>query len=410
MDDSGAVAPTNVTRISESFSGDSLLGWIHLSAFCVMLHPLVACLLSIILIFRAALASNQCAEGSWSQSSENEPFLKVRAARKSLAGKKQKQGDSTWLRSACSVQTIMHSCYAHGDFQRAQELEFRHWKAKNSQCQRYTSGRFLEVLRGRKILLYGDSVMMQFWQTLVCAAEEDSSIQSNMRVSVDWFKHNSSSQLYYNEITCPLGAEHCHLHGGDAYFSSLNVTISFRLFGYYEKVVENRVVLHNTYVPGLLDKLTLRNGLGARDVVVLNWGLHAHTEHDYVRRLQALRSDAAYIKFGKLLFLETFPQHFLHGYFDFVERSDEIDKRCHSQGSNTTNDWKNKAANLVLGGAVEILRVAKELKSQHDAHLGANSKLIKMHVADCTHWCFPNGVFSYAATVLLNALLTQQEN
>ena len=366
---------------------------------------LVICLL---LVLQASTpASDQCAEGVWSQPSEGQP-LKVRAARTSLVGK-QKQRESlveSWLRSACSVQTVMHSCYAHGDFRRAQELENRHWVAKRPQCMPYTSGRLLEALRGRKLLLYGDSVMMQLWQTLVCAAEEDATIQSEMRVSVGWFRHNSSSQMYYNDRTCPLGAEHCHLHGGDAYFSSLNVNVSFRLFGYYDRVVEDRVVLHNTYAPGLLDKLTLSNGLGARDIVVLNWGLHAHNEHDYVRRLQALRSDAAHIKFSKLFFLQTFPQHFLYGYFDFVERSDEIDKMCHPQGSNTTTDWKNQAADLALGGAVEILRVAKELKSQHDGHLEANSKLIKMHVADCTHWCFPNGVFSYAATVLLNALLS----
>lgn len=212
---------------------------------------LVTCLL---LVLQASTsASDQCAEGVWSQPSEGQP-LKVRAARTSLVGK-QKQRESlveSWLRSACSVQTVMHSCYAHGDFRRAQELENRHWVAKRPQCMPYTSGRLLE--------------------------------------------------------------------------------------------------------------------------------------------------------FSKLFFLQTFPQHFFNGYFDFVERSDEIDKRCHPQGSNTTTDWKNQAADLALGGAVEILRVAKELKSQHDGHLEANSKLIKMHVADCTHRCFPNGVFSYAATVLLNAL------
>jgi len=329
----------------------------------------------------------------------------MKVSRVSLTGKPPKTPE--WRTSACKVQTVMHSCYAHGDTARAKDLESRRFVPHNRKCLDFNPELLLERIKGRSLLLYGDSVMMQLWQSLVCAC---GSLDLSVSVSVDWYRHNSSSQMYYSSAVCPYGAEHCHLHGGSAFFPKFNSSISFRLFGWYEKLVENHAPLHNTYQIGLLSKLVKRNNLRLNDFLVINWGLHAHDRADYRQRLLAFRQDLRKVPNSnprQIFFMETWPQHFAKGYYDFIERTDAIDLKCHPLPKDSDkDDWKNYVAREVLSNVSNliIIPVAKVLRSQHDAHIQATSKLVKFAAADCTHWCLPSGVFNYASMMLMNTI------
>ena len=356
--------------------------------------------------------------GEWEDDKSQHHNLRVQAvARTSLAVVKEKERKKIlddWHREACVAETAMHSCYARGDEKRAAMLEGRRWRPKSSACRSFRPADFLLHMQGRKLLLYGDSVTMQVWQALVCAT----SSVADAVVDIDWFRHNASTQLYYNDQTCPFGAEHCHLHGGTAHFRGFNVSLTYKLFGFYERIANprNSAPLYNAYVPGLLAEIATTNSLGQGDVLVTNFGLHAHRRGEYRERLTNLAKDhreraAVGGGFPRVFFLETFPQHFFgpSGYYDLVEREDAVDMICHklpeaNRSTSRALDWKNTMAREILaGGGPEVIPVAEALRSQWDAHVQL-SKVVNMAQADCTHWCSPSGVFTFVLTMLYNAV------
>jgi hypothetical protein len=368
-----------------------------------------------LLVLIAPAASSSCGEGGHWTEAETTP--RVKASRISLAvpkGNQVKEREKQWLESACPVQTVMHSCHAHGDIDRAKSLERRTWvPVDKTTCAPFSADDFMRALQDRRLLFYGDSVMMQLFTAVVCSSSTPFS------ADVDWYKHGSSSQTYYNDRTCPYGEKHCHLHGASAYFKSYNLTVEFRLFGWYEGLVETgtRFRLLNAYQKGLFSRLIEKHSLDRDDVLVINWGLHAHSKTDYASRLGDFRKDLDALGDQRgpreILFMETWPQHFFgdgsgSGLYH-VDQRDEGDGRCFpiKNSSLEEADWKNTYARSALEGQtrVKLIRVAAALRSQHDAHIQASSKLVKMAQADCTHWCFPSGVFSMVLTVLQNELL-----
>jgi hypothetical protein len=57
-----------------------------------------------------------------------------------------------------------------------------------------------------------------------------------------------------------------------------------------------------------------------------------------------------------------------------------------------------------IQSAIPILRIADALRSQYDAHIDGDSKMLAFNNADCTHWCIPGSIFPYMLTVMFNHL------
>lgn len=96
-----------------------------------------------------------------------------------------------------------------------------------------------------------------------------------------------------------------------------------------------------------------------------------------------------------IYFLENFPQHFPteNGYFN----GDLISPICRevSEHSDHQNDWRSRTIDTVLLPVkIPVIRLTKKLLSQWDAHVEK----------DCTHFCYPSGIFTYILDIIFTSL------
>ena len=75
----------------------------------------------------------------------------------------------SWRKHACPAEVIQHSCHFHGNNDRLDELENRHWVTKDPKCPEFWPLEFLLAFRNKRIVFYGDSVMLQLWVYIVCS-------------------------------------------------------------------------------------------------------------------------------------------------------------------------------------------------------------------------------------------------
>ena len=74
-----------------------------------------------------------------------------------------------WRKNACPAEVIQHSCHFHGNNDRLDELENRHWVSNDPNCPEFWPLEFLLAFRNKRIVFYGDSVMLQLWTYIVCS-------------------------------------------------------------------------------------------------------------------------------------------------------------------------------------------------------------------------------------------------
>eukprot|EP01034_Spumella_vulgaris_P024634 gene24634-31002_t len=110
-------------------------------------------------------------------------------------------------------------------------------------------------------------------------------------------------------------------------------------------------------------------------------------------------------------FLESFPQHFHsslrgNGYYNKATANSKCDPVPNLTLAHD-NDWRNRVVENVTHtyfnqtGIVQI-KIADSLYTQWDAHMD-DSEVCPTCV-DCTHWCFPGGVFPYIQRVVYNVI------
>jgi hypothetical protein len=101
----------------------------------------------------------------------------------------------------------------------------------------------------------------------------------------------------------------------------------------------------------------------------------------------------------KVYFIQTFFQHFSNSENGYYNGSSNACASFVDDDVAAEKDWRNRIADLLLIPAkIPIIRISSGLKSQWDAHMGHG---------DCTHYCYPSGVFTYIMDVLYNSLLVQ---
>ena len=79
-----------------------------------------------------------------------------------------------WFEASCPTQSFVYSCYYHNKKAKSvlSSLDHRRWDTPNAACLRFYPYDFIQSLSGRRLVLYGDSVMGQIWQSLVCSLNQ----------------------------------------------------------------------------------------------------------------------------------------------------------------------------------------------------------------------------------------------
>ncbi len=331
-----------------------------------------------------------------------------------------------YLREACPAQQAGYSCYYTQPDKREhwEMLERRQYIPHNtSTCHPFTPHKFLHLLKNRRLLLLGDSVMGQTWESLVCALYNLPGLTTHLFTYFSQHPNNAHNPLL---VPVPidfskLGQQnplHGHILAGYLAVRELNITIAY---------TNN----HTMDIVGLY-RLT------EHDVVIINMGLH-YNERDHTlyetKALPILRQEienlygiqredqtsnytttantnttATMIKPPILLVTETTPQHYQtdNGYYpddDQIRKAGCGIRRNQPIYDSTINirrdDWRNIALHkefdlLVKANILSFIPINRPLQSQYDAHAGGRE--------DCTHWCYPSGIQKYIHLMYYNAI------
>jgi len=331
---------------------------------------------------------DHCDKGEWVDSSALSYAEYVNLARVSLVDNKPE----VWLHDACRAQLVQHSCYAHGNTERAKAIENRNWKPLDeSLCNPFSPLSFLHAMNGGKMVIVGNSILMQLWVAFVCEMHQLNGVLEE----ADWFQHHVG---HYNAVTCPFGAIHCHIHGGRLKFQSgeslsflrTNIDLSFD--------IKNVIATHN---------------LGKGDILLFGLGFSIPDLTQFENFVKKLRVDTDELPLEsspRIFLLEALPQHFKTPTGDGKYNIQTLNKAvCHPIQSDGMEWYENNKeysiaqATFANSTRVSLIKAAQPLVSQWDAHV-ETSKITSYDVVDCTHWCYPSGVFKFLHKVIYNAI------
>jgi len=261
-----------------------------------------------------------------------------------------------------------------------------------SNCQTFNPDAALSFFKNKKLVLIGDSILTQVWESLVCEFYES---YKNVKFILEPDKGYKGGYK--------IGTK-------SAIFLDYNFTIINSRFDWYYKA-RSALAFLKPYCDSGAD-------------VVLNFGIHYNEylgkppqqpdRDDYLSALWELSNDIKSIGDAckwRLWFAESTPQHFegdnYNGYFN-AKRG----KKCREENTSLDGDWRNALLrNRSVSRLPDSLQLISfpELYSQWDAHLEldihTNDRNTSIDFADCTHWCNPSGALQYMQMVILNNLL-----
>lgn len=353
-------------------------------AASIALCALLTCTLRIILLLAGllgAVSARRCSTGVWQDSEVAEPSYSIHFATANSSD------PELWRRQACANQYTGQSCFWKGDRQRAERLLRRRWRPDSADCLEFWPHAWLELMRNKRVLFVGDSLMMQVAHSLVCSLDLTTKTIFNPR----W-----EFAKWMSRKICPWEHDHCNSKGGNYFFPLANSTISVVFAGRYTQI--------NFF--GTLSKYMITKD----DLVVISFGAHYRDKESFVEDITNMRKeivDSGRRDVPHILYTQALPQHFnsINGYYD-----PSIVSNVCTQFANISqvyeHDWRNRLVEDILEQQSKIILVrhVSELYSQWDAHveLMPNGGF---DFADCSHWCFPGEVFRYIHRILFNSII-----
>jgi hypothetical protein len=185
--------------------------------------------------------------------------------------------------------------------------------------------------------------------------------------------------------------------------------------------------------------------------IIANLGVHYNDYKPLFTSLLEFQEDVRNLNGTAVrwLWLESFPQHFSGGYYNYTADTVMFDPQ-HSKRTRGlwctpvtngrlyhTENWRNRAVDMVLQDFVKeqrVIRIATALYGQWDAHVdygdslrvrpapagtagttgtadGSDGTDAHVHVhKDCTHYCLGSGVFRFVIDEVAHALIGQLDS
>eukprot|EP00667_Euglena_gracilis_P013117 EG_transcript_13517 len=285
-----------------------------------------------------------------------------------------------WKHQTCPLEVTSFSCYWH-NFTRGWELEHRPIPGAH---RPFLLAAFESLIRCRDLLLIGDSLIGQFYQTLACLLR-----RPDTQFTRGW-------QKLFHDGLCPFGEEHCRLMNGCTEFPHLSARICF------------------SQDAGLEVKLS-RYGLRRGSVVVANAAYHHYDQGPFAQVIDRFAEDYAQLPNltrPVLVWAEAPPQHFPEHPSGYYQGRHLQFTRCApvDKDSGYAHDWRNRIAERRMTAAgIPILRLwnlTQPLWDYHVVHSGRTDPTAKP--VDCTHYCLPGApvLWAVALTDLLETLIT----
>jgi hypothetical protein len=272
----------------------------------------------------------------------------------------------------------------------------------------------------------GDSTVVSTFASFVCHLGIGQSTQHDLKWMLpgDRIVHSINGQG-----ECP-GSADCYLLQGRSHIEAYNLTVLYQqMNGYGRKA---RTALRET-----AERFP-------SSVIIANLGVHYNDYKPLFTSLLEFQEDVRNLNGTAVrwLWLESFPQHFSGGYYNYTADTVMFDPQ-HSKKTRGlwctpvtngriyhTENWRNRAVDMVLQDFVKVqrvIRIATALYGQWDAHVDYGDSLrvrpapaadtgnagrsdgtdarVRVH-KDCSHYCLGSGVFRFVIDEVVHSLLT----
>lgn len=329
---------------------------------------------------------SNCREGKWI---EHELYPPYHEAQVYVGFGANSSAYDEWFQTACPIECTRFSSYFRGvPLDHIKELERRFWAPTSTSCIDWSPRRFLKSVKGKSVLLIGDSLMLQVYSSLICETINLSPYEEY----IEWHDKTGCHTEYYKQ--------HCTIEWpGQSIFTfpTLNTKFIFK-----------RMDQPNWYY--IYRDISSRK-LTSNDMVVINTGSH----HDYNGIeyyqfvLTEMVAEARKIpSLPSLYFMHTLPTHF-NSSTGYYEKFRSNEKSCVPYSNITyarERDWRNRVADSVFAGSnFTVIPVSDGLYSQWDAHIG-RPHYTDYWIADCSHYSSPSGIFRYVLQMMINQMIT----
>ena len=293
-----------------------------------------------------------------------------------------------WEILACPAEMALFSCYLNTYLEGA-NAEISRWQSSSCILDSFRPVSFLELLRNKRLMFCGDSLQMQFFQSIICSVHGTGIQEYNL----SWI---NISHIY--------GPNLFHLDRdivNSVYYPAYNATILLYIPPVHEHHYETNFLLQ--YIE--LGQLTLN------DVLVVNFGVGLKNIESAVLSLAKQHSELESTNRPWLIWREVSIQHFQNtnksvplGYYNGSNNNlpclTRIDRnRAYEE------DYRNRfAERVMLQHNITILRTSTALYDAMNMHSTKQWQVGSSRFYDCTHYCMPSGVFYHWRDLLFNAL------
>ena len=294
---------------------------------------------------------------------------------------------SFWRNLACPAEMRMYSCYLRS-YSAGRDAENSQWHSTSCRLDSFHPVSFLEHLRNRRLLFSGDSLQMQFFQTIVCSL------------------HDTGLEMVYNLSWADIS----HIFGPDMFHLDCNVVHSVYYPAYNATVLLYIPNSQHHYDSNFLSQYIELGSLSFNDVVIVNFGVAWDSIESAVLSLAKQHSELESTNRPWLIWREVSIQHFQNtnksvplGYYNGSNNNlpclTRIDRnRAYEE------DYRNRfAERVMLQHNITILRTSTALYDAMNMHCMKQWRVGGAVVYDCTHYCMPSGVFYHWRDLLFNA-------
>lgn len=299
---------------------------------------------------------------------------------------------------ACPAEMAIFTCYRHDKAElhgKGFEAENKKYKMDYCDLQSFTPTLFLNLVRGRKLVICCDSVQMQFFTNLVCSLHSTTTAVYDLH----WALLHQ-----FGSTDCPSdrNGKNCHLLHSRVYYPEFD----FEIFLAVTHMEANSHV-HGTSGFTIDDFVKDYNLRPRHDIVLLNYGVHVD-EANLKTTLTNLAVQYAASRNNLPIFIwrEMATQHFdsPNGYWTNIQKGLCVPFK--DLDGYYLRESKLHIANEILGKyKIPILRIYNATRTQWMDHIGPQVRTDEPGRMDCTHYCQPSGVISFWRELLFNALI-----
>ena len=275
-----------------------------------------------------------------------------------------------WHQERCPWQEERFSCYFTDQSQlngRGFQTENRKFIPKTCSYREFSPTKFLELMRGRTLLLCCDSLSNQMTTNLACSLHGSTTVDYN----------RSERFIYYPEYNFTLSNAYTNKHALNNKSHAQNSLAEYRDFA---------------------------NLRPKQDIMVINFGLHFYADSD--RKLTPLLRAIAeeYVrdkdKLPVILWKETTPEH--HAGYSKSERK-ECKPFANLDASYATDARVILAHKILLPVGIPIMYVFNATRTEWWTHVTTYYK--ESGWKDCVHFCDVAGAQMFIREVLYNHLV-----